>query len=325
MRKTLISCIIAIISTVYSLPVAAQAQVTDDQLLVKMPQVPESITRLDERCNYILNKFWTTFNPKSSFSSHERLNHTLGTFFGLAPYATADTVHLAIDRLIEMVGKADPKNLVPLAKIAEGWTHSDTAEYESEELYFPFVQAVALNKKAKGSERDRYVHHYNQLLHSRIGETIDDIELTRPDGSTERLSNLTTRHTLLFFFDPDCEDCRFAKLYLDADYTISTLVRQGVIAIIAIYPGENNEEFRKAASTMPANWKVFALPDADKIFTLDYSPEIYYVNRHRKILSKNLDAEGIMNAFRAMVERSNTPLYLPSTQPEAEGTETPAQ
>lgn len=328
MRKILISCLLAIFITAGDATAAAQTAPADPMLLVTMPEVPSSIERLDQRCNYILNKYWDTFNPKSSFSSHDRLNHTLGIFFGFTPYATADTVHLAIDKVLGMVAKAEPKNLIKLAKIAECWTMSDTAEYLSEELYFPFVEAVALNKKAKGPERDRIVHQYNKLLHSRVGETIDDIDLIRPDGGTDKLSALSNRHTLLFFFDPECDDCKFAKVRLDADYTIGTLVKRGIVTIIAIYPGEADEAFRKAAADMPKGWKVYALPQAGDIFTLEVSPEIYYVNRRRKILAKDLSVDGVLNAFRAMVERSNVQLYTPEaqTEPAADTTATePAQ
>ena len=181
--KRLIQIFALTIAAACSLSLTAQTAPADPNLLVTMPSPPDRLTTLTQRCNYIVDNYWKTFNPKSSFSSQERLNHTLGTFFGFVPYSTADTVFMSIDGLLKQVAKAKPQNLLDLARMAEGWTYSDTAEVRSDELYFPFVEAVALNKKVKGAEKARFVYQYKQLLGSRLGQLAPDFEMTLRDGS----------------------------------------------------------------------------------------------------------------------------------------------
>lgn len=275
----------------------AQTDKADPDLLVTMPVPPESLKRLDQRCNYIIYDYWNTFNPKSSFSSLSRLNHTLDTFFGLTPFATADTVHIAIDKLIDMVQKARPQNLLELARQAEQLTYCDTARYASEELYYPFVKAIANNKKASGPERDRYLHQFRQLDNSRLGATVADFEFTRPDGTKGRLSDVGTGHILLFFYDPDCTDCSLAKARLDADISISNLIKHNILTVLAIYPGEPDKAWQASAASMPEGWVVGAYPDADRVFTLDNQPEIYYLDRTRKVQAKDCTTDNILQAF----------------------------
>lgn len=270
----------------------------DKDLLVTMPQPPETITRLEGRCNFIVDKFWQTFNPKSSFSSLDRLDYTMGTFFGFVPYATADTVHMAIDRLIDNVRKASPQNLVTLAKLAEKWTFTDSAEYMSEELYFPFVEAVATDKKAKGPERPRFVHHYNQLKNSRVGSTVENLVLKTPDGGKLSLDSIRSPHIILFFYDPDCSDCRMARVRLSADPNLKEIIDKGMLSIVAIYPGEDDAAWRKEAQSLPSNWRVGSLENADERFTLRNTPEIYYLNRKHRVLAKDIAVDNVMRAFR---------------------------
>lgn len=301
--KKLIHIVAIAIAAAWTLSLAAQKAPADPNLLVTMPSPPDRLTTLSQRCNYIVHNYWKTFNPKSSFSSQERLNHTLGTFFGFVPYATADTVFLSIDHLLQQVVKAKPQNLLDLARMAEGWTYSDTAEVRSDELYFPFVEAVALNKKVKGAEKERFVYQYRQLLGSRLGQPAPDFEMTLRDGSRKKFSEVTPRHVILLFYDPDCDDCRAAKTRLDADFTISTLIKRRQAAVVAVYTGDD-PNWAEASKDLPETWVVGHAPEAEALYTMTAQPEIYYIlGDTREIQAKDLSATELIEAFRQTFTR----------------------
>lgn len=299
MKRILISLIMACAAAL-----GASAQVPND-LLVTMPQPPSSLTRLDERCNFIVDNYWKTFNPKSSFSSLERLDKTLGMFLSFTPYASADTVFGALDKMLEAVGKAKPDNLLTMAQMAERYCYSDSAEYDSEELYMHFLEPVVTNKKVKGAEKARFAHQYKQLQNSAVGATPADFEFTRPDGTKGRLSDVKTAHILLFFYDPDCMDCRLAKTRLAADYTLGALQRMGLFTMMAIYPGEPTQEWRDDAASLPSEWIVGALPDAEDLFTMRKQPEIYYLDPKRKVAVKDIDTTQAIDAFKIIAAQYN--------------------
>ncbi len=275
---------------------------TNSDLLVEMPVAPDNITRLDQRCNYIISRYWDKFNPKSSFSSLDRLDKTFGQFVGLTPYATADTVHMAVDHLISVVQKAKPENLLTLAKIAEKWCFVDTAEYLSEELYFPFVEAVVKDKKAKGPERARFQAQYDQLINSRVGCKVPSLTYTKPDGTKGSIDEVTAPHVLLFFYDPECTDCRFAKTRLAADYSVQKLIDDNVLAVMAIYPGDADADWRADAEQLPQSWVVGANPDIDQHFTMRFKPEIYYLDAERTIRVKDVPVDNILNTFKQFIQ-----------------------
>lgn len=302
------------------LAINASAQEADKELLVTMPVVPSSLTSLQSRSSYIIDKYWDTFNPKSSFSSLSRLDHTLDQFFSIAPYANADTVHASIHKLVEKVGKAKADNLVVLARIAESKVASDTSEYISEEIYFPFVEAVATNKKVKTAEKARYVAHYNQLNNSMVGKQIADFEFTRPDGSKGQMSDVKSDHVILFFYEPDCSDCRMAKARLAADIAIPTYVNAGILTVMAIYPGEADDAFVEGAKDLPENWVVAAYPDADKYFTMRAKPQFYYLNNTngiRTVSAKDMPVDNILLAFNQILQNAIEKANSQQAQPAA--------
>lgn len=279
----------------------AQSSVPTTELIVPIPTVPENLTRLDERCNFLVDNFWNNANLKSAFSSLSKMDATFGQFLAFTPYADANIVHGAIDRLITGVEKADSKNLIKLALIAEKWTGNDTAEYASEELFFPFVESVATSRKVKDPEKARFQAIYRKLKNSRMGAVPADFSFTCPDGSTGRLSDLKGQTVLLLFYEPDCIDCRLAKAQLASDYVLPALIESGAISVVAIYPGDADEDWKNNAMTMPDGWVVGAAPDIDLDFTINHQPEIYFLGQDRSVMAKGIKAENAIAAFRSLI------------------------
>lgn len=321
---------VALVALMSPVKVGAQA----NNLLVEIPKAPEYITRLDERCNYIVDNFWKRANLKSAFSSLERMDETFHQFLAFTPYATADTVHLAISNLIKGVEKADGKNLLPLADIAAKYCYGDTAEYQSDELFFPFVEAVATSKKVKSPQKERYKALYRQLDNCRAGAEVKTLTFTCPDGSQGKLEDIRTPAVLLFFYEPDCIDCRLARARLAADYNLPILVNAGAIKVVAVYPGEPDDEWRADSESFPDGWVVGANPDIDADFIIEHNPEIYYIDSKRKVVARGIRVDNALATFQVIMNNlfnnqagqdSATEEVEEAKEEVVEPTETPAQ
>lgn len=271
-------------------------------MLVDMPKVPENIEGLAQRCNYILDNYWKRANLKSAFSSHDRMDATFRQFLTFTPYATADTVHMAIDNLIKGVEKADARNLVPLARMAEKYCGTDTAEFASEELLLPFVQAVADSRKVKSPEKARYQALARKLHNSRLGATVADFEFTCPDGTTGHLSDVDRELVLLYFYDPDCLDCRLVRTRLSQDIAVKAFISQGFLKVIAIYPGEADAAWQEDTESMPDTWVIGANPEIDLDFTLERSPQMYLLDKDRKVMSKGFTDGEALRYFNQFIQ-----------------------
>lgn len=275
----------------------------NDALLVDVPVPPEQIQRLDERCNYIVDNFWKRLNFKSAFSSLDRMEATLGQFLSVTPYATADTVFMAIDRLIAGVEKADAKNLLPLARMAERWTVGDTAQYASEDLMLPFAKAVAASKKLKGADKEYYALMAQRMENSRVGATPADFTFTVPDGSIARLSEVTAPTVLIFFYDPSDFDSRLARTRLGNEYVVKTLIDHNLLQVVAIYPGEPTDEWQADVASMPDRWVIGAAPGIDRYFTIKGMPQIYFLDEDRRITDKDFNVDAAIMYFNQFLRR----------------------
>ena len=272
--------------------IRAHAQQTDT--LFPYPTAPEDLPTLTEKCNYLVYNFWDRCNIKQSFSSLAKLNNAFGTWAAFMPYATADTVHLAIDNYIKRVEKESPKSILEVGKMAQNWFYCDTAQFYSEEIYLPFCHAVASNKKIDKADRARYAAQEKIIESSGEGKIVPDFPFTHPDGTADNFANHRASRIILFFNDPDCFDCTLAKARLSADYNTQQLINAGLLKVVSIYPDSPSAEWKEAASGYPSEWIVGAWPNADEYFNLDEMPTIYWLDGRHKVIGKNIDIDRLL-------------------------------
>lgn len=300
-RNVILSCILAA-----AVPSVANAQIVNDNQYFPYPVVPDNLTSLSERSSFFIEHFWDHCNFKSAFSSVQKMQKAFEDYVALIPYADAQTVHQSIDNLIKTVGK-NPKNLLTLAEMAEGALYADTAAISCDECYLPFAQAVAANRKISKAEKSRFEYQAKALSGSQVGMTAPDFSYITPQGDKGRLSEIPAgAYVLLFFNDPDCDECELARVRLAADFNLNDLIDRGLIKVLSIYPGEPTDEWKASTSTYNPKWIVGAAPEIDEIYDMRNPPVIYYLNGSHSILSKTFAIDNLLEAFRVVRNKMST-------------------
>lgn len=278
---------------------------SENKTLFPYPNAPESLTSMEERCSYVVERFWDRCNIDQAFSSRIRLQQAFNDYGQLIPYASAESVHKSIEKLIERLGKK-PDHLLSFAQMAEGYFYSDTAHIVCDEAYYPFAKAVAENKKIKSAEKARFAAQARILSGSQVNMVAPDFTYVAPDGSKHKLSELPSGYVILFFNNPDCADCMMARVRLAADYNIDQFIKRGQLNVVSIYPGDpEDEEWKSVAERLPENWVKGASADVDLIYDMRDAPVIYYLNNKHVIMSKSMTASQLIDAFREINTRKN--------------------
>lgn len=260
------------------------------------PNVPENLTRLDDRSNYLVTHFWERCNLKSAFSAKDKFRAAFIDYISIIPYAHADSVKLSVNALIKEV-KKEPKNMLTLGKIAQETLYSDSAQYWSDELYFPFAKAVVETKKISKEEKARFEYHIKVLSHSQEGMTIYPLPYKNEKGENRKLSDITAPYIILFINEPDCDDCMMARVRLAANIKMSQLIEAGTLKIISLSPCEADTEWKSSVASYPESWEKGASPEVESYFDLRMTPSIYLLDQDQKILVKNIDINTLITTL----------------------------
>lgn len=108
--KKIITSIMILCSAIMS------AQTQPNETYFPYPSVPENLTTLYDRSDYLIEHFWERCNLKSAFSYRDKFKQAFSDYVGIIPYANRDVVTKSVAELIKEV-KKNPANMLTLGKI----------------------------------------------------------------------------------------------------------------------------------------------------------------------------------------------------------------
>ncbi len=267
------------------------------------PIVPDSISTLEGRCNYLADHFWDFCDLGKAFSARAKMGQEFKVYLSILENANPTKAADALTSFMKRLDK-QPKDQLYMAGVAEARLYSDTAEAWIDYMYLPVAATVAANKRHSKAEKARFASQAEILRGSLAGSPITDISYTTPDGSNRKISSDSASVVILFFNDPDCSDCNMARLRLDADISTTQLINEGRLKVVSISLAEPDDEWKKTAAGYPANWSIGANPDADMAVDLRFgTPDFYVLDKRHNIRFKHLSVDQILDVTRQLKKR----------------------
>ena len=260
--------------------------------LFEYPEVPDTIKTLENRTNYIIQRFWDNYDFSAPIKDKALFETTFRDYVTFFKYAHKTIV---ISSIKEMMRKAESNkpNFITIVEIAEQALYAPGAEYWSDEAYLPFIECMLDNNMIKGSEKERYKNQYEKISRNMIGAKALDFEMKLVDGGKKKLSDIKGNMILLFFNDDECMDCSISRLRLSTDVKINKLIEDGEITIVSVYPGKYSDEWAESARAYADNWIIGANADIAEKYDLRISPCIYILDGNYMILDKNVSVEAV--------------------------------
>lgn len=267
------------------------------------PIVPDSVATFQGRCNYLADHFWDFCEMSKAFSAKQKMADEMKVYLSVVANAEPDVAVKGVKALMKKLEK-QPKDQVFMATVAESQLYGDTAELWIDGLYLPFAEAVASNKRVSKAEKARFEQQAEVLRNSMVGSAAPSLPYTTREGAAGNLQNDSAEVVILFFNDPDCSSCNLARIRLDADISMTELIKDGLVKVVAITLADADDEWKEAVKNYPDTWRVGAAPDAD--LTIDLragTPDFYILGRNNIIRYKHLNIDQVLDVARQLKKR----------------------
>ncbi len=282
------------------LPCKIQAQET----YFPYPSPPDSLTSLYSRCDYLVDHFWDHCDLKKAFSSKSKMRQALADYLSFMPYANVESVYASIAKFTGALEK-QPADLLFIVEEAEAQLLGDSCQYYSEQIYIPFAQAVIDNKRVDKTAKLRYQQQVTQLSSTQPGTIAPDLSYTDREGTSRQLADDKAEMIVVFFSDPDCSDCRMARVQLDANIQATRLIDRKLLKIVCLTPTDYSADWAESVASYPQEWSVGAAPEADLIYHITGYPSFYILDRHHKIHAKNYNIQQILEVVDRLDQKAS--------------------
>lgn len=318
MKQTLLILIMLLSS------LAVSAQTTTPQAgSFPMITIPEGITDPKARANYLGEHYWDNVNFANL--SDEMLEQGFVDMVSIFSLLESEAVSTSWRALV-VKSDAVKGGVARVLAMGEKYLFANSSPMHDEGAYRLLLQEALLAKKLTKLEKLPYQEQLVMLEMNNVGSAAVDFEYTLSDGTKSRLSELNAQVTVLFFYSPDCIDCKLQRFRFQQARMINYLERAGGLKVLAIYPENNVEAWKKYSSELPASW-VNGYDHTGKIkgenlYDLRVTPRIYLLDAQKKVLLKNTKAE-IIEQYLVDLMQSAAAQAQSASKPAAEAA-TPA-
>ena len=221
------------------------------------------------------------------------------TFLALLRRTPVDEQDLAIHQLMARVHQASPQMFAHFCQLAEKYLQDPNSPFRNEELYIPFLTYIVECEDVESATLSRAQFELQMALKNRRGAIAEDFAFLTSDKQQKRLHALNNEYILLFFYNPECDECQLLKADILATPILTQLQQTGLLQVLALYPDEDISLWERYLSGNPQEWITarYASHEESDAFYLAATPTLYLLSGDKRVLLKDTSLEQLMDFF----------------------------
>lgn len=277
---------------------ATAPAVSTEKPTFEMITIPGMITSPEQRAEYLGDHYWDNFDfndtayidlAEVTEQAYSNYVHTLS----MIDTATADRSMSATMTKAE----ADSAMYAYFVRLGERYLYDPNSPLRNETLYIPVIKSMMSSKWTDPAGRIRPAYQMTMIRKNRPGIKATDFGYTTPTGRTGSLHSIRSPYTLIYFYNPDCENCRQVREMMIESSIITSLEKSDSLQILAIYPDKDLEIWIQHQAEIPNRWingyDRETTIECDTLYNLRAIPSLYLLDRNKVVILKDAPLSNI--------------------------------
>lgn len=281
--KTIISALVGLVVFAGSFGVQAQSGLSSVEPLFEYPKVPDQLTKVNMRSNYMVLHLWDECPlDKEDITNVESFRETFSDFVSFFVLADYDEVEKGVKKFVDKVAK-NKTNLNSVLGFVDTEIFAPQSRHWSDDVYTIFAKALLDNRKVDKNVKAMLETNLQMLANSKLDTQLGNLTFVKPRDGKATLYDLTSEYVFVFFNDGSVDDSIY-KLRLNTDVATNTLIKNGNISIVSVYSGTTPDAKLEGE---PENWYVAKLDNMQQTYDMRVKPTLYILSKDKKILAKS--------------------------------------
>lgn len=271
-----------------------------EQRTLPLPEVPHALIEVSERADYVALHFWDAldFSDREALADTVFIEQSFSNYISILPVCSYDGLVVSVAALMDKARDAGKAGTV--MELSEKYLWQSDSPFRSERLFTPFVEYAVSNSL---ENEERYREILKDIRKNAPGSIAPGFTANGSDGNKVVISPQKDRiQTIVMFYDPDCEECEAAIKQLSVDPVLDRITAEGKLRFVAVYVGENKDQWKRHSATLPDSWEVcidetLDIDDRD-LYQIRATPSFYLIGDDGKIIIKDAGAPEILTTLR---------------------------
>ena len=284
------------------------SQESDNAILQMMPEIPEGITDPAQRAEYLAHHFWDNFDflNTSLLMNNNFLERCFVEYIDLLSIVSVETMEKSVNMLMKK-SEEEKDVFLLILKLSEQYLYEPDSPVGDETKLIPFLQYALQSALLDNIEKIRPDFLLKNISKNIPGSIAGDFTYILKNDETGNLHSINTDFTLLYFNDPECEDCMMLIKQLIVSPVINEMIKQGRLKIITVYVNDDIETWEKHSSEVLNSW-IYSRDAEQKIiiegiYNIKQFPTMYLLGKEKVVLLKDTTFKKLEDYFK---ESQNT-------------------
>lgn len=228
------------------------------------PSVPDTLRTVEQRAAYLSKHYWDNFNFADTLLLQDKEVAEQG-FVNFIDILARFGQDIAAEGITAFSAKAYTNKAAKekFEGLIENYYESPESPMRNDRIYRLFLAEMAKSPYFDEVEKERIDFRLKAASKNLPGTIATDFTFTLGDGKQHKLSNYKAKRVILYFYDPDCENCHkvsawLAKQTIPADITLLRIVAD--VRLSGLY----------SLKTMPT---IYLLDKGNQVVLKDCTPE----------------------------------------------------
>lgn len=174
--------------------------------------------------------------------------------------------------------------------LVEKYAYGPDSPVFDEELFDKMLARVIASDAVDGADKIRPRYLRLQIAMNHPGTPAADFTYETPDGLCAQMSSIRAPYLLIYFYDPDCEECKMLAGDIERSPVLAPMIGGGQLCVLALYAGEDRTLWRRQLYDIPAQWINACDPRgevADVLYALRAIPSLYLLGHDKTVILKD--------------------------------------
>lgn len=274
-----------------------------------LPEIPVMLTSLESRTGYLAAHYWEHFDFRDTalISTPEITEQALVDFLDILSRVDRENADKALTSMMDSAS-LDSGMFVHFISLTEKYLYEPNSPFRNEDFYMVVLRQVLKSGRLTDNEKLRPADRLKQANKNRPGMKAADFSYIGINGKQGKLSSLNSLYTLLFFYEPDCGNCKESEKRLAANPGINQAINEGKLKILAVYSGPDQEEWKNTLPYMPVNWIVVHNVKEEIIikglYEIRATPTLYLLDKNKRVILKDATEEETLELLAKLIHPS---------------------
>ena len=273
------------------------------------PEIPVMMTDPEQRARYYVKHYWDGYLlTDTAFIRGNDTEQLYADFIGALQYVVPEESSAALKRMMCRM-ETDSTAYARFCALGEKYLYDPNSPMRNEDYYIPVLEQMVSSQRLGEVDKIRPADRLKQANKNRPGMTAADFSYVTPKGKAGRMSRIKAEYTLLFFYDPDCPNCRKHERVLSEMPAFLDMQEKGSVRVLAVYPDEKENEWLLNSSKMPPGWIVGWNKQGDirskTLYEIRATPTMYLLDKQKKVILKDASMEQLIRYLAANFQMPN--------------------